>query len=163
MIGELSNFLDLAGSQTAAYGPTAAYIQEQVLQSQSELLASVVFGEGQRQALEELARVVAERTAAGWDGDRAEPVSREAAHYASQLIRSLPYHLPLPSLCPEPDGCIELEWYRDPGRLVVVSVDHEGQLHWITQFGGAKSRGTTPFYGSISGSLLEAIERVTRP
>jgi hypothetical protein len=95
-----------------------------------------------------------------WDGDGAEPVEQDTLRNAYLFIEALPYGYPLPSITAEPDGHINLEWYRNPRRILSVSVSPEGMLYWAALFGIEDPRGSCPFYGDIPATIVHWVARV---
>ncbi len=97
-----------------------------------------------------------------WDGYDALPVDRETFQNAYRLVESLPLGCPLPSsVGAEPDGQLALEWHRNPRWTLSVSISPEGTLHYAALLGAEDPRGSCPFFGDISDSLLSLIRRVS--
>ncbi len=108
-----------------------------------------------------LATIVSECGIQGWDGHDSEPVLPETYHHACCLVRALPPGVPAPSVGIEADGHITLEWYRNPSRVLSVSVSPDGLLHYAALLGAARRRnGTEPFLGSVPDAILSAIREV---
>jgi hypothetical protein len=95
-----------------------------------------------------------------WDGEGAEPIEQDALRNAYEFIEALPQGYPLPDITPEPDGHLDLEWYREPRRILSVSVSPEGMLYWAALVGIEDPRGSCPFYGDIPDTILYWIRRV---
>ena len=56
-----------------------------------------------------------------WNGDGAEPISKESAEEAINLLLALPLNLPIPDIFADPTGAIAFEWYRKPShRLALI-------------------------------------------
>ena len=72
---------------------------------------------------------------------------------AHWVVQSLPTTIPAPELSAEPDGQITLEWYRSPTRLLSVSIDPVGSLHYAATLGGRAQYGTEPFLGDFPLAL----------
>lgn len=47
-----------------------------------------------------------------------------------RFIQKLPLGFPQPEVSSEPDGHINLEWYRLPRQVLSVSISPNGRLHW---------------------------------
>ncbi len=77
-----------------------------------------------------------------------------------EFIEALPHGYPLPVITGELDGHINLEWYRQPRRILSMSVSPEGMLYWAALFGIEDPRGSCPFYGDIPETILHWIARV---
>ena len=95
-----------------------------------------------------------------WDAEGAEPVEQDTLRNAYLFIEALPYGYPLPTITGEPDGQINLEWYRQQRRILSVSVSPERMLYWAALFGRENPRGSCPFYGDIPETILHWIARV---
>lgn len=97
----------------------------------------------------------------GWDGYGAEPVRQDTYQHAYRFVEALPPGFPMPTVGAEADGHLTLEWYRNPSRVVSVSVSPEGDLHYAALLGGtARRSGTEPFLGEVPTDLLQIIRRV---
>ena len=58
--------------------------------------------------------------------DTDEPILKHMATF----LRALPADIPEPAISVEEDGMVDFEWYQSPSRVVSVSLDHSGKLHW---------------------------------
>ena len=139
----------------------AAVLLEKTSRRQSaHLNKSVTFSK--EPAYEELWDVWQECKESNWDGYDAFPVDQETYRNAYLLIEALPLGCPLPSsVGAEPDGHLALEWHRHPRWTLSVSVSPEGTLHYAALLGTEDPRGSCPFFGDISQSLLSLIRRVS--
>jgi len=62
-------------------------------------------------------------TAAEWQSSDTETaITPEVRDAVIRFLELLPPGFPQPSVCGEPDGHISLEWYRNPRRIVSVSI-----------------------------------------
>lgn len=95
-----------------------------------------------------------------WDGDKAEAVLPVTVDAANRLIDSLPVDVPLPTVTPEPDGQLNFEWYREPRKLLSVSVSATGTLYWAALIGSEDPRGSIQFSGQFPKTLLYWISQV---
>jgi hypothetical protein len=96
----------------------------------------------------------------GWDGEGSEAVEQDTLRNSYVFIEALPDAYPLPAITAEPDGHINLEWYRQPRRILSVSISPDGMLYWAALFGIEDPRGSCPFYGDIPETILYWIGRV---
>ena len=115
---------------------------------------------GKLSILAELNTVAQECSVRGWDGYGADPASEASIKLARELICALPESKIRPSVGVEPDGQIELEWYRAPRKTLSVSIDPNGKLHYAALIGDSESYGTEPFYGDLSKVIVDLIGRV---
>ena len=111
-----------------------------------------------REALQdELDEILQSCSRAGWDGYNAEPVSIESAVSAQQLIDALPEHIRVPSVVPEPDGEIALEWRNGDHKYFSVSVSGR-RLVYAGIFGGVcKKYGEERFFGTIPATVMDIL------
>lgn len=116
-----------------------------------------------RRVREELRAIAADCSRPGWNGDQSQPVHPVSITKAEQLLDSQPQDLPPPSVGVDPDGQITCEWYRNPRRVVSLSVDPKGYLHYAALLGSRRSYGTEPFGCDLPPILLDLIRRVIRP
>lgn len=98
---------------------------------------------------------------ANWDGEGADAIEQDTLRNAYTFIEALPDGYPLPDITAEPDGHLDLEWYRHPRRILSVSVSPEGMLYWSALVGIEDPRGSCPFYGDIPDTILYWIRRVS--
>jgi len=96
----------------------------------------------------------------GWDGEGSVSVSRQTLSLARDLVESLPTEFRTPEISAEPDGHIHLEWFISNRRVLGVSVNPDGRLHWAALVGEEDPRGTCRFDGRTPITLLHWIGRV---
>lgn len=92
--------------------------------------------------------------------EKESAVLDEVFETATRFINSLPLGFPQPEVVAEPDGHINLEWYRSPRRIVSVSVAPRNRLHWAALIGTESPRGNACFIERIPDSILDQIRRV---
>lgn len=103
---------------------------------------------------DEIECLLRSRSQPGWDGYDAEPVSIESANGALQIINALPDHIAPPSIIPEPDGDVALEWNGSNRRDFSISLSG-ATLTYAGVFGGScKKYGEEPFFGALSPTIL---------
>ncbi|QVL32225.1 hypothetical protein KIH39_25885 [Telmatocola sphagniphila] len=112
---------------------------------------------GHHEVLDELWKVWDGCKQPNWDGFGAVPVTESSFVLAYELICSLPLAFPRPSIGAEPDGHLTMEWYKSPQRVVSVSVDPTGLLHYAGLFGSNKHYGSMPFFGTVPAYLIKLI------
>lgn len=113
---------------------------------------------GHRESFEELWDVWDECRVPDWDGYGAQAVAQETLHATYTLIESLRLGFPRPTIGAEPDGQLTLEWSKSPTRILSVSVDPDGLLHFAGLFGpGRKQFGTLPFFSSAPQELIDLV------
>jgi len=87
-------------------------------------------------------------------------ISKEVRDTAIRFVEALPLAFPQPSVSAEPDGHINLEWYRNPRRVISVSVAPSDRLHWAALIGSESPRGSARFIDRVPESILRYIARV---
>jgi hypothetical protein len=137
-----------------AHLPYAELIDQAARRSRMELRDSTL---GHREALEELDDVWNECRNPGWDGYGALPVEQDTLTAAYSLIDSLPLGFPKPSIGADPDGQLTLEWRKSPHRILSVSVDPNGYLHYAGLFGPNKRYGTLVYFFTAPSELLQLV------
>ena len=95
-----------------------------------------------------------------WDGEEADAIEQETFRLAYFLIEALPTGFPLPTISAEPDGHLSFEWYRNPRRLLSVSISPNGTLYWAALVGSEDSRGSCQFFDEFPPTILQWIGRV---
>ena len=71
---------------------------------------------------------------------------------ACRLIEALPHGFPSPTVTAEPDGYLNLEWYRNPRRLLSVSISPQSSLYWAALIGSEDPRVDARF---VSNSAIK--------
>lgn len=110
--------------------------------------------------LDQLIDAFIEASSDEWDGPGSVAVERETLLIAKQFVESLPSRYRTPEITPEPDGYINLEWFKTKRRLLTVSVSPDGRLHWAALIGDEDPRGSCFFSGKAPKTLLHILERV---
>ena len=87
-------------------------------------------------------------------------VSEEVKDTAILFIQNLPLGFPQPEVSAEPDGHINLEWYRNPRRVISVSIAPNNRLHWASLIGTESPRGAVRYVDRIPSMILDQIARV---
>lgn len=110
--------------------------------------------------LTEITHVAKHCAAPHWDGSHADAVPPATVDAANRLIDSLPVDVPLPTVTAEPDGQLNFEWYREPRKLLSVSVSASGTLYWAALIGSEDPRGSIQFSDQFPKTLLYWISQV---
>jgi len=96
----------------------------------------------------------------GWDGHRAQAISRATYDRARLFLESLPSTVPAPDIVPETDGDIAIEWERGPQHMFSVSIGAMGRVNFVGVYGEEERHGIEPFDGVISPDLLFYIRKL---
>ena len=106
----------------------------------------------------QIASVVAESTSSGWDGYDAKPISKSAEFHAFCLTSHLvPFCRVVPDVASEPDGSIELEWFRNKNWRLVVSIDGNGIVSYAAKCGADSQTGRIVRIDDLS---VEGLRRI---
>lgn len=111
---------------------------------------------------DELFAVAEETSAAGWDGEGAQPVLDEAVRHAKKILKALPWGTKAPTIGGIPDGSLTLEWYSSPTRVLSICVGTEEELHFAALIGSTTIHGKDYFVGEGKRAILGLIDRVER-
>ena len=95
-----------------------------------------------------------------WKLSADEAISNEVKDTAIRFIQNLPLGFPQPDVSAEPDGHINLEWYRNPRRVLSASIAPSNRLHWAALIGTESPRGAVRFIERIPKTILDQIARV---
>jgi hypothetical protein len=87
-------------------------------------------------------------------------ISEEVRDTAIQFVENLPLGFPQPEVTAEPDGHINLEWYREPRRVISVSIAPDNRLHWAALIGTESPRGVVRYIDRIPAIILDQIARI---
>lgn len=71
-----------------------------------------------------------EHSDAGWDGDTAKPINNKAYSELREIIHSLPDTFHAPEIIPEPDGTLNLEWFKHKNNVTSLGVDGSGKIYY---------------------------------
>ncbi len=140
------------------FSAAAHFLQEAEQDANNPILESVTFSK--QPAYDQLGEVWEECRARDWDGEGASAIDQDTLRNAYVFIEALPPRCRLPEITAEPDGHLNLEWYRHPRRILSVSVSPEGALYWAALFGTEDPRGSCSFFGEIPDTVLYWIQRV---
>jgi hypothetical protein len=126
------------------------------------LQMSNTFGFAAKGTFQQLDGIFEECSSAGWDGERAKPISGEVLQNAKTFLKSFPLGIEAPEVGAEPDGAITLEWYRSPNRVISISINSGGWLYYAAIIGATRRHGMDFALFDVSDDLLSLILEVTR-
>ena len=107
-----------------------------------------------------LADALIEGTSAEWLADENQEVQASTIMLAKCFLESLPAGFQNPSIAPEPDGDISIEWYREKRRVLTASINAIGTIEWAALFGSEDPRGTVQFSGRTPDTILFHLTRI---
>lgn len=156
--------LYLATRSGNALSPEARQIRDSacaIVESKEKSIS--LFG-SKAMTISDLWELAAEHSAANWDGEGASPVSRIASEKAAALIRSLPSHIPMPELAPEPDGSISMDWIASRTRFISLSIGEGDRIPYAWIDGSDRGHAVARFYSDrFPQRLLDAIQETMAP
>ena len=137
----------------------AAYITDNCnaeIQIQSQQTAT-----GYNHELEgSLATVLEEGNSAEWIADGNKQIQASTIMFAKLFIESLPANFQSPTIEPEPDGDISIEWYKEKRRLLSASISSVGSIEWAALLGSEDPRGTINFTGKAPETIVFHLSRI---
>jgi len=139
---------------------TAKFIAEQAQLGRRQLEDSFAFGLRAKRVFDELCTVYEQCQEPNWDGYGAEPISEATYRHAFKFLEALPLGTPPPSVGSEGDGHLTLEWYRNPNRVLSVSISPDAMIYFAALLGSSKRSGTEPFFGEVPDEVLQIIYRL---
>lgn len=143
---------------TRGFSPTAEYLQSWERDIRQRQRNTVTFS--RQPATEAVLEAFEQCSESDWDGEGAMAVEFDTYLTAVRLIEALPCGLPSPSVCAEPDGQINLEWFKHPRCVVSASVSHDGVIYWAALVGVNKQRGASHFIDDFPPEISQSIARV---
>jgi hypothetical protein len=108
----------------------------------------------------ELCELAEECAEEGWDGENAKPVTKAVFDEGFRFLKSLPLGTAVPSVSAEPDGHITFEWYHSTSRILSVSIDSDGFLHYAAIIGPKKAYGSEPLVTGTPKAIVDLIGQV---
>ncbi len=113
------------------------------------------------QAFQDLEEIYDECSIENWDGYGARAITQETYFEASKLLELIPTSYPMPDICPEPNGGIGLEWYKERGYSLIVSVSGRNIIIYAGLFGeNNEAHGTEHFTNSMPQVILNFLKRL---
>jgi len=85
----------------------------------------------------------------GWDGEKAAPVTEATFNIANKFICNLPPGTESPTVSADPDGAIAFEWYKSPKRVLSISIDASGFIHYAALLDSRELHGREPYFGQL--------------
>ena len=143
----------------SAVSPEAHAVREQVEAAVRTLERSQALFGRKAAVIGQIWGLVNECAEQGWDGEDAEPLASAAASTAQQFVKTLPIHVPLPEITPDPDGSISLEWIVSRNRLFSLSVGTSNRLAFAWVDGSDRGHGVVRYDGeTIPARILQGID-----
>lgn len=110
--------------------------------------------------LQDLMEAASEAGIDNWDSYGAARVAAGALYFAQDVLCAIPETWPSPEVGVDPDGDVSLEWSEAPDRVLTVSIDEQGVLHYAGLFGDSKTYGTEWFLGQLPPAIVGNLERL---
>jgi len=107
-----------------------------------------------------LATALQEGNSDEWLKDGNKPIQASTIMFAKSFIESLPVSFQSPTIEPEPDGDISIEWYKEKRRLLSASINSVGSIEWAALLGSEDPRGTINFTGKAPETILFHLSRI---
>jgi len=118
--------------------------------------------EGRSSALERLERIKEDCSVSGWDGEDAKEVSLLSYNNARHWLQKAPAGIGAPDPGVNVRGQMTLEWRQRDGRLLSLTFDDQGYLHYIVFSGFEKIYGNMPVSLGYTEKLKSFLESTVR-
>lgn len=147
--------------QTTGFSAAATCIARSWEAVERSFSQAISLDEGRSDVIEALKCRYEECAVSNWDGYGAHPVASAALETAMRFVHALPRGTAMPTVGAEPDGHLELEWYKSPRRVLSVSVAPDGNLHFAALLGETSRRhGSEAFLGEVPSDIQRLIRSV---
>lgn len=141
-------------------GDEAKAIQNGFREIQDHMQESCAIGLAGKGILDQLTHVYNECSVPNWDGDNALAIKYTSYLYAWNFLKSFPLDIAPLEIDAEPDGHINLEWYRSPRCILSISVDPDGYLHYAALVGNRKIYGSEKISSTVPKLILDLISEI---
>lgn len=158
---ELCSLVPYGTTTTQGVSDTANFVVRLSAKYDREWRTSTDFFRDMSRALDELVDMCGEASSPNWDGYSGLAVDAEACEMAQKVLRVLPLGTEMPTVAPDADGFVSLEWYRGPRRTLSISISPEGELYYAALIGASSRHGTQILYDSLPSDLMDLIRKVT--
>jgi hypothetical protein len=145
------------GGITSGWSDEARQIERECDELRQHMEEAFSLRFGVKHAREDLGRIARDCAVPGWDGADAAPLEPRSVAIAERLLDALPDGLPAPAISAEPDGQVTCEWYQSARRVVSLSIDPEGFLHYAALLGPRRAFGTELFAGALPRRIADLI------
>lgn len=149
----------------SSYSCSAQEIEE-IIKVQQELDSMIkesnTLREGFLSALQRLERLKEASSEKGWDGEEAEAVNLTSYNYAKWFLSVVPLGIIAPDPGIDVNGQISLEWRRSDGRLLSLTFDERGNVHYIYFLKAEKIYGVRPVSWGYSEKLKDFLEDIIK-
>jgi hypothetical protein len=138
----------------------AATVKSRMKEMIADRLMSLTLGGLYLEALAALEDAAEESSTDNWDGYGAKAISRMTYANAARLLLTLPTTLPAPEVAVEPDGEVAFEWFKEPRRVLSVSIGPDNEISYAGLFGRSKTHGTEYFADELPKAIVENLARL---
>lgn len=91
--------------------------------------------------------------------DAAGSIDTQTLITAANFLTAMPKHLAAPELSVDSDGEVLFDWSPGPGRMLTISLRHDGKLSYAVRFGVGRTRhGEDIFTGTFPTWIAEDME-----
>lgn len=111
---------------------------------------------------QQIQEIYARTNQENWDGENAEPISKEALGSALQLVELLPFQIFDPDITPTPHGEIDFDWISESEDMLTLSICPDGSLAWSAQFEDYSCRGAAALKGGLPYPLKCCLQNFSR-
>lgn len=123
-------------------------------------LKTDTYGSPINHMINQIEEVFSECSVDDWDGYGARAVSQKTKWSGTTFIKYLPSGIPNPEFSADPDGHLSFEWYKDPRKIVTVSISPDDILYYAALVGDEKANGSAYLPDGLPEELLDLIHKV---
>jgi hypothetical protein len=95
-----------------------------------------------------------------WDGNDAKAVMPESLGGALKFIGLIPQGFPMPEITVSPTGKMVVEWFKEQGFILSITVLNESKIYYNALFGNEEAYGTENFEDYFPNEVLHNILRL---
>jgi hypothetical protein len=148
-------------SQSVGFGDVRRIIEEQQ-DVEASFRRSNSLSEGYFSAVQRLERIKKDCADAGWDGEEARGISLTSYENAKIFLSMVPLGIISPDPGIDTEGQVTLEWRRQDGRLLSLTFDDEGTVHYIVFLKSEKFYVKRPVNLGYSEKLKDFLQDILR-
>jgi hypothetical protein len=155
ILNDLNKYVDLGCSRDASI------IAESIRNALAEIHDSKVIGSYYQNWEKAINNAVSQSLEDNWDGFGAKAVDINSYENAVRFCRMLPITIPIPEIYVDNNGMLEFEWYKEPRKIMSVTVKNDNKLVFAGLFGREnKAYGTEELGQKLPKTIFDYLQRV---
>lgn len=144
---------------TVGFSDAAETIRKVEQQIRVEQQETVTLSHGRKSA-DLLIDLEKECSADSWDGPGSIAVEPRTVTTAYKILSTLEWSEDCMEIIGEPDGHVNIEWYKSPRRILTMSIAPNSQVYWAAIIGSQEMRGRFPFLDKCPEFIQNMIDRI---